>query len=166
MTYFRSVQLATSSNVSLIHCGTPTSASAGGRFSLSGDTSATGTTLSNNRVTLYPEASYYLEASPLFAQTNISGTINFRFYNTTTSQYIGSDAAYEFKAAGTTSPLRVQRLCAHAFIPSSDISSAVEIEVRIISLTGTGWDMTVTSTGCWGYDICGYPTMRILKIPD
>ena len=166
MTYIRSVQLASQVKASLIHCGTPTAAAAGGRFSLSGDTSDTGVTLSANRVTLYPDASYYLEASPLFAQGNISGTINFRFYNVTSSQYVGSDATYEFKPAGTSAPLRVQRLCAHAFIPSSDISSAVEVEVRIISLTGTGWDMTVTATGCFGYDICGYPTMRILKIPD
>lgn len=166
MTYIREIQRTTEASASLIHCGTPTSAAVGGRFSLSGDTLSTGVTISNNRFTLATEASYLLEASPLFAQTNINGTITYRFYNVTSSQYVGSETTYEFKPAGTASPLRTQRLCAHAFIPSSSISSAIELEVRIVSLTGSGWDMTVTATGCFGYDICGYPTMRILKIPD
>lgn len=59
---------------------------------------------------------------------------------------------------------RISRRVASAFILDSDISTSASYELRIKTLTGTGWDMTITSAGIDTQDYVGYPTARILEL--
>jgi hypothetical protein len=147
----------------VIKAGTPTSAAVNGRFSLSGTINGSASIVSD-RLRLPTGSSYYLEGSVLIQQTALNGAITWQWYDNTNSTYIGSEGfmnlATSFGSVG-----RISRRVACALVLDSDITSSVDVELRIKSLTGTSWNLTITSSGIGAFDFVGYPSARILEIP-
>ena len=162
MSFVPTRDLSTRIEASLIKAGTPNTPSAGGRFSLSGSISGSSSIVSD-RLRLSSGSSYYLEGSVLVRNNARDGAIVFQWYNTATSSYIGSEGFMNFNG-GFGSVARVSRRVACALVLDADISSSADIELRIKSLTGTTWTMTVTSSGIDTFTYVGYPTVRILEL--
>ena len=122
-------------------------------------------TVTSNSITIYSGSSYYIEGT---VQANngtsgVRGTCFYQLYNATGAAYIGNDAGEDL--TGTTgAPLRQGRKCAAALILDSDISTSMTIELRIKTLTGTGWDFNVLGwQGVSGY--IGFPSLRVWQLP-
>lgn len=157
-----SVDKGTNLTASIIKAGTPTTATAGGRFSLSGTVNGSASIVSD-RLRLVSGSSYYLEGSVVVANLNRNGAITWQWYNHTTSSYVGAEGFMNFSTSLGASA-RISRRVASAFILDSDISTSADFELRIKTLTGTNWSMTITTTGIDGYDYVGYPSARILEL--
>lgn len=147
----------------VIKAGTPTSTAVNGRFSLSGTINGSASIVSD-RLRLSTGSSYYLEGSILVRQTARNGAITWQWYDNTNSTYIGSEGFMNLNLSfGATN--RVSRRVSCAFVLDSDISTSVDVELRIKSLTGGTWDLTITASGISTFNYVGYPSARILEIP-
>ena len=162
MSYFYNVNTKTEIIASLIKLDTPTATAAGGRFSLSGTVNGSASIVSN-RLRLVAGSSYYIEASAIMYNPNASGAIVYGVYDQTNSVYL-----HECNSAldPTLSNLKCQRYCTSALILDSDISTAMDVEIRIQSIAGSGWDLTVTANGIGPYNFVGYPSLRLLELPS
>ena len=162
MSFIPTRDLSTRIKSSIIKAGTPSYASVGGRFSLSGSINGSSSIVSD-RLRLLSGSSYYLEGSVLVRNNSRDGAITFQWYNTTSSSYIGSEGFMNFdNSFGSTA--RVSRRVACALVLDADISSSADIELRIKSRTGSTWSMTITSNGIDTFNYVGYPTARLLEL--
>ena len=147
----------------VIKAGTPTSAAVNGRFSLSGTINGSASIVSD-RLRLPTGSSYYLEGSILVRDITKSGAITWQWYDNTNGVYIGSEGFMNLVTSfGHTN--RISRRVACALVLDSDIITSVDVELRIKTLTGTSWDLTITASGISTFDYVGYPSARILEIP-
>ena len=164
MSYFHNLNTKTEIIASLIKLGTPTATAVGGRFTLSGYVNGSVSVVSN-RLRLVAGSSYYIEASPLIQQTNANGTIVFGVYDSGTSTYLHS-CSFTFGPTVTRNTAQISRTCTSALILDADISTSMDVEIRIETLTGTGWNMTIQADGIAGYNFVGYPSLRLLELPS
>lgn len=149
---------------SIIKADTPTSAAVGGRFTLSGSINGSAS-ITSNRLTLPTGSSYYLEGSILVQNSSTNGAITWQWYDNTHSAYIGSEGFMNF-ATSFGAVARVSRRVACALVLDSDITSSIDVELRIKALTGSGWNMTITANGISTFNYVGYPSIRILELPS
>lgn len=163
MSYLPSTIESTGIDASIIKAGTPTSAAVNGRFSLSG-TLYGSASISSDRLTLPTGSSYYLEGSILVQNSSTNGAITWQWYDNTNSAYIGSEGYMNF-ATSFGAVARVSRRVACALVLDADITTSIDVELRIKVLTGSGWNMTVTASGISTFDYVGYPSIRILELP-
>jgi hypothetical protein len=163
MSYVPSISSDSSVTASIIKAGTPTSVAVGGRFSLSGTLNGSAS-ISSDRITLSPTSSYYLEGSVLVQNTSGGkGAITWQWYDNTNSVYLGAEGYMNLVTSfGATA--RISRRVASALILSSDMSASIDVELRIKTLTGTGWNMTITATGISTFNYVGYPSVRVLEL--
>lgn len=154
---------ATPIKADVIKAGTPTSAAVNGRFSLSGTVNGSASIISD-RLRLSTGSSYYLEGSVLVQQTAKNGVIIWQWYDNTSSTYIGSEGFMNL-ATSFGANARISRRVACALVLDSDISTSMDVELRIKSLTGSTWNLTITATGISTFNYVGYPSARILEIP-
>lgn len=120
---------------------------------------------------LYSGSSYYLEGSAQADNTNTGtrGAISWQWYDVTNSQWIGSDA-YQYTAGATSASPRQGRKTATAMVLDADITgSSIVVQLRIKTISGTGWDFTIT-TPDFGlpssvYGHTGYPSARVWQLP-
>lgn len=164
MSYFHNLNTKTELIASLIKLDTPTTTAVGGRFTLSGTLNGSASIVSN-RLRLVAGSSYYIEASPLLNQTNANGTIVFGVYDSGTSAYL-HECSFTFGPSVTRNTAEISRMCTSALILDSDITASMDIEIRIKTLTGTGWNMTIQTDGIGGYNFVGYPSLRLLELPS
>ena len=163
MSYLPSISSEASITASIIKAGTPTSVAVGGRFSLSGTVNGSAS-ISSDRITLSPTSSYYLEGSILVQNTSSAkGAITWQFYDNTNSVYLGAEG-YMNLASSFGATTRISRRVASALILSSDMSAPIDVELRIKTLTGTSWNLTITATGISTFNYVGYPSVRILEL--
>ena len=162
MSYFPTLDKTTPIIADVIKAGTPTSTAVNGRFSLSGTITGS-SSISNNQLTLPSGSSYSLEGSVLVRCANTNGAVEWQWYDVTNSQYIGASGFMNL-ATSFGAVARVARRVAHAFVPSSE--AGVVVELRIKSLTGSGWIMTIDASGIGGFSYVGYPSVRVLQLPD
>lgn len=163
MSYNPLIVSTTPIKADIIKAGTPTSSAANGRFSLSGTINGSASIVSD-RLRLSTGSSYYLEGSVLVQQTARDGAITWQWYDNTNSTYIGSEGFMNL-ATSFGAVARVSRRVACALVLDSDIITSVDVELRIKTLTGTSWDLTITASGISTFDYVGYPSARILEIP-
>lgn len=163
MSYVPSISSDTPITASIIKAGTPTAVAVGGRFSLSGTINGSAS-ISSDRITLSPTSSYYLEGSILVQNTSTSkGAITWQFYDNTNSVYLGAEGFMNLASSfGATT--RISRRVASALILSSDMSASIDVELRIKTLTGTGWNLTITASGISTFNYVGYPSIRVLEL--
>lgn len=134
-------------------------------------TQFTDVTAGTTSLTLHSGSSYYLEGSPQGDNTNsgVRGDISWQFYDTTNSQWIGSDA-YVYTAGASGAAARQGRKACTALVLDSDISTTIVVELRIKTITGTAWDFTVTGpdfglpSSVYGHT--GYPSIRVWQLPS
>lgn len=162
MSYFYNVNTKTEIIASLIKLDTPTATAVGGRFGLSGTVNGSASIVSN-RLRLVAGSSYYIEASAIMYNPNASGAIVYGVYDQTNSVYL-----HECTSAldPTTSNPNCQRYCTSALILDSDIATTMDVEIRIKSIVGSGWDLTVTANGIGTFNFVGYPSLRLLELPS
>jgi len=158
MTYVRDVQRATQIESAIISCKTPSSAAVNGVFSLSGTTTSN-SSISSNSLVLSAGYHYYLEASILVQNSSRDGAVTWGFYDGTS--YVGQEGFMNF-ATSYGAVARISRNVARALILNSGSSQTVDC--RIKSLTGTNWNMTITSTGISTFNYVGYPSLRIWEL--
>jgi hypothetical protein len=163
MSYNPLIVSTTPIKADIIKAGTPTSSAANGRFSLSGTINGSASIVSD-RLRLSTGSSYYLEGSVLVQQTARDGAITWQWYDNTNSTYIGSEGFMNL-ATSFGAVARVSRRVACALVLDSDISTSIDVELRIKSLTGSTWNLTITATGISTFNYVGYPSARILEIP-
>ena len=163
MSYLPSTEQHTNISTSIIKAGTPTSAAVNGRFSLSGTINGSAS-ISLDRLTLPSGSSYYLEGSILSNNDAKNGAIIWQWYDHTNGAYIGSEGFINY-ATSFGAVARVSRRVACALVLDSDIVSSINVELRIKSLTGTNWNLTIQTSGIDGKDYVGYPSARILELP-
>lgn len=163
MSYNPLIVSTTPIKADIIKAGTPTSSAANGRFSLSGTINGSASIVSD-RLRLSTGSSYYLEGSVLVQQTARDGAITWQWYDNTNSTYIGSEGFMNL-ATSFGAVARVSRRVACALVLDSDISTSIDVELRIKSLTGSAWNLTITATGISTFNYVGYPSARILEIP-
>lgn len=162
MSYFYNVNTKTEIIASLIKLDTPTTTAAGGRFSLSGTVNGSASIVSN-RLRLVAGSSYYIEASAILYNPNASGSLVYGVYDQTNSVYL-HECISAFDP--TLSYTKCQRYCTSALILDSDITTTMDVEIRIQSIAGSGWDLTVTANGIGPYNFVGYPSLRLLELPS
>lgn len=162
MSYFPAVDKTTPIIADVIKAGTPTSASVNGRFGLSGTITGS-SSISNNQLLLPSGSSYSLEGSVLVRCADANGAIEWQWYDVTNAQYIGGSGFMNL-ATSFGSVARVSRRVAHAFVPSSE--AGITVELRIKSLTGSGWNLTIDASGIGGFNYVGYPSARVLELPN
>ena len=162
MSYVPDVMSATSINASILKAGTPTNATIGGRFTLSGTVNGQATIVSD-RLRLPPGRSYYLEGSILVQNANRNGVIQWMWYNNTTGQYWGTEGFMNL-ATSYGANTRTSRRVASALVLSSELTSTMDFELRIRNLTGSNWNLTITSSGISSFNYVGYPSVRLLEI--
>lgn len=128
-------------------------------------TFTTNITATSNSITLYSGSSYYIEA---YVQAdngvgNPRGTCYYQLYDATSSTYIGNEAGEDLTSS-TGAALRQGRKCAAALILDSDISTSMTVELRIKTLTGSGWNFNVYS---WlpVAPYPGFPSLRVWQLP-
>lgn len=164
MSYLPTIEQHTNIDTSIITAGTPTSVAVNGRFSLSGTVNGSAS-ITSNRLTLPTGSSYYLEGSILSNNDDKNGAITWQWYDNTNNTYIGSEGFINY-ATSFGAVARVARRVACAFILDSDITaSSIDVELRIKSLSGTSWNLTIQTAGIDGKDYVGYPSIRILELP-
>ena len=163
MSYNPLIVSTTPIKADIIKAGTPTSSAANGRFSLSGTINGSASIVSD-RLRLSTGSSYYLEGSVLVQQTARDGAITWQWYDNTNSTYIGSEGFMNL-ATSFGAVARVSRRVACALVLDSDISTSIDVELRIKILTGSTWNLTITAAGISTFDYVGYPSARILEIP-
>jgi len=163
MSYAPSLLSSSNIKADIIKAGTPTSAAQNGRFSLSGTINGAASIVSD-RLRLPAGSSYHLEGSILVQQTAKNGAITWQWYDNTNSTYIGSEG-YMNLATSFGAVARVSRRVACALVLDSDISTSIDVELRIKILTGSTWNLTITAAGISTFDYVGYPSARILEIP-
>ena len=120
---------------------------------INGTSSITGVVITNNDAVLSSGASYYLEFSGAISNSGDSGTV--RWYNQTTSSYVGQQTILKNPAASNT---RVNRMVARCLILSSDFgsNSTMTLSPRTTAKSGSavyGWNGNVTP-----------PHVRIIRI--
>jgi len=164
MSYLPSIVESTGTYASIIKADTPTSAAVGGRFTLSGSINGSAS-ITSNRLTLPTGSSYYLEGSILVQNSSTNGAITWQWYDNTNSAYIGSEGFMNF-ATSFGAVARTSRRVSCALVLDSDITSSIDVELRIKALTGSGWNMTITTSGISTFDYVGYPSIRILELPS
>lgn len=162
MSYAPDILSTTGMETSILKAGTPTSAAVNGRFSLSGTVNGQAFIFSN-RLTLPTGRSYYLEGSILVQNSPKDGHIIWQWYDNTNSQYLGAEG-YMNLATSFGATTRVSRRVASALVLSSDLSTSIDVELRIKALTGTTWNLTIDSTGINGLSYVGYPSVRLLEV--
>lgn len=122
--------------------------------------------VNNDEIQLNQGSSYYIEASPIFRRTSdysTTGYVTYSLYNTDTSSYIGNAVEQ------TTNPINAGvrgRACARALVLSSDISPKASITIKLVRVSLTPslfWNFSV-GTATTGRN--GYPSVRIIQIPD
>jgi hypothetical protein len=163
MSFIPSTLENTGTYASIIKADTPTSAAVGGRFKLSGSVNGSAS-ITSNRLTLPTGSSYYLEGSVLVQNSSKNGAITWQWYDNTNSAYIGSEGFMNF-ATSFGAVARVSRRVSCALVLDSDITTSIDVELRIKTLTGTNWNMTITADGISSFDYVGYPSIRILELP-
>jgi hypothetical protein len=164
MTYWPITQHRANLRSSIVKVSTPNSATAGGRFMLVGATTSD-YSIVDGRLRLLAGRSYYIEGSPLVQCAGRNGAISFQWYDVTNGQPIGTDAELNFNGS-FASTARVGRRCANVLLTSSDVGGGVDVELRILSISGSSWNVTITSTGISTFNYVGYPSARILCIED
>lgn len=164
MSYLPTLDLGTHLKASILTAGTPNVAAVGGRFTLSGTVNGSFSIVSN-RLRLVSGSSYYLEGSLLVQNASTNGAITWQWYNNTSSSYVGAEGFMNFAGGSFGGVARVARRVASALVLDSDISTSADYELRIKSMTGTNWNLTVTATGMGGYSVIGYPSTRVLELP-
>ena len=162
MSYVPDILSSTSIEASILKAGTPASAAVNGRFSLSGTVNGQAS-ISSDRLTLPTGRSYYLEGSILVQNSNRNGAITWQWYDNTNSQYLGAEGFMNL-ATSYGAVTRTSRRVASALILSSDLTSSIDVELRIKALTGTGWNLTITASGISTFDYVGYPSVRLLEV--
>ena len=128
------------------------SVSVGTDISIEGTSSISGVSITNGDAVLSSGASYYLEISGTIYNHNSSGTV--RWYNQTTSAYVGQQSIWRNKPASGT---RVNRMVARCLILASDFGS---------NSTMTLSPRTTAKSGSALYESAGYtePHVRIIRI--
>lgn len=164
MSYLPTIVESTGTYASIIKADTPTSAAVGGRFTLSGSINGSAS-ITSNRLTLPTGSSYYLEGSILVQNSSTNGAITWQWYDNTNSAYIGSEGFMNF-ATSFGAVARTSRRVSCALVLDSDITSSIDVELRIKALTGSGWNMTITASGISTFNYVGYPSIRILELPS
>jgi hypothetical protein len=162
MTYSPIVQDRSSLRSAIVKVGTPDSVAVNGKFMLSG-TAPSYFSIVSGRLRLQQGRSYYLEASPLVQNASRNGAVVFQWYDSTNSVALGSTAEINL-ATSFAAVARVGRRAACALVTSSDVGTGIDVELRIMSLSGSGWNMTITTGGISTFDYVGYPSARILEL--
>jgi hypothetical protein len=162
MSYLPSVSGDTNIKASVLKAGSPTSVSVGGRWTISGTVNGQAS-LSSNRIILKPGRSYYLEGSVLVENTNKNGDIVWQWYDNTNGVYLGAEGYMNF-ATSFGAVTRVGRRVASVLVLHSDLTANIELELRIKSLSGSNWDMSINSVGIGSKNYAGYPSIRLLEI--
>ena len=162
MSYVPDVVSATDIKASILKAGTPTSALPGGRFTLSGTVNGQAS-ISSNRITLPTGRSYYLEGSILVQNSSRNGSIRWMWWDNTNSQYLGTEGFMNL-ATSFGAVTRTSRRVASALVLSSELTSSIDVELRIRAVTGTNWNLTITASGISSFDYVGYPSVRLLEI--
>lgn len=162
MSYVPDVRSATDIKASILKAGTPTSAAINGRFRLSGTINGQAS-ISSDRITLPTGRSYYLEGSILVQNSSRNGAITWMWYDNTNSQYLGTEGFINL-ATSFGAVTRTSRRVASALILSSELTSSIDVELKIRALTGSGWNMTVTASGISTFNYVGYPSVRLLEV--
>jgi len=158
MTYVASIQQITEIQSSVINCQTPSSVAVNGVFSLSG-TPTPNSSISSNSLVLSAGHHFYLEASVLVQNSGTNGALEWSFHDG--SSFIGQEGFMNF-ATSFGGVSRVSRRVARALI--TDTGSDQTVDCRIKSLSGSGWNMTVTATGISTFNYVGYPSLRIWEV--
>ena len=161
MTYFRPVEYLSNLETAIINCKTPSSTSVGGVFSLSG-TPTTNATISSDQLVLSAGYHYYLEASILVQNSAYSGQIEWSFYDDGASAYIGQTGFMNI-ATSFGSATRIGRRCCRALILNS--GSDQTIDCRIKTISGSSWNLTITTSGISTFGYVGYPSLRMWELP-
>tara|TARA_Y100001973_G_C5128456_1_gene296441 strand:- start:232 stop:720 length:489 start_codon:yes stop_codon:yes gene_type:complete len=161
MTYFRPVEYISNIETAIINCKTPSATSAGGVFTLSGTPTANAS-ISSNQLTLSAGYHYYLEASILVQNSAYNGQIEWSFYDNDTSDYIGQTGFMNL-ATSTGNATRIGRRCCRALILNS--GSDQTIDCRIKAISGSSWNLTITTNGISTFGYVGYPSLRIWELP-
>ena len=163
MSYAPSLLSSSNIRADIIKAGTPTATAVNGRFTLSGTINGRASIVSD-RLRLSAGSSYHLEGSVLVQNSNRNGAITWQWYDNTNSTYIGSEGFMNL-VTSLGAVARVSRRVAYALVLDSDISTSIDVELRIKSLTGSTWNLTITATGISTFNYVGYPSARILEIP-
>ena len=163
MSYAPSLLSSSNIRADIIKAGTPTAEAVNGRFTLSGTINGRASIVSD-RLRLSAGSSYHLEGSVLVQNSNRNGAITWQWYDNTNSTYIGSEGFMNL-VTSLGAVARVSRRVACALVLDSDISTSIDVELRIKSLTGSSWNMNITATGISTFNYVGYPSARILEIP-
>jgi hypothetical protein len=143
-----------------------TSSTVNANFYLSATDLNTSISVSAQYITLNPRLNYYMEFAPQMRCGNGTGTIEFGIYRDSTASYIGQKAEYAISSSGIGSANRVGRKVARAMLLAADMSSAEDIYFKISSITGSGWNFTISGdVGLSGLDWIGYPTIRVWQLP-
>ena len=145
--------------VDFLHQATAT-ASAGSAISFTSPASFnTDVSTTSNTITLNSGSSYYVEASILSSATSSSAAVSLRFHNFTS--YIGQSCEMTMKP-DFGSGARVGRRVCSALILDSEISTSLDIQLRIEAISGSGWSFTTSGFPSWA----GRATIRILQLPS
>jgi hypothetical protein len=128
------------------------SVSSGSDITIEGTSSISGVSITNGDAVLSSGASYYLEISGTIYNYNSSGIV--RWYNQTTSSYVGQQSIWRNSPASGT---RVNRMVARCLILASDFGS---------NSTMTLSPRTTAKSGSALYELAGYtePHVRIIRI--
>lgn len=164
MTYSPRKQAYSTLEASIVKVGTASPASVGSRFTLSGS-QTNQFTIVDGRLRLAQGYSYYIEASPLVQNGARNGAVTFQWYDHTNSQLIGASGFMNFNP-NLGASARIGRRVATALITSSEVSTGIDVELRITGLTGSSWSFTIDSGGISGFTFPGYPSARILALAD
>ena len=148
---------------SVLKAGTTTGVSVGDRWSISGTVNGSASIV-DNRLNLVSGSSYYLEGSVLVRNTSANGLLVWQWYNASNSSWVGSEGYMNLQTSYAATA-RVSRRVASAFIPDSSISTFLNLELRIKTITGSNWSFTVDAGGISGYTFVGYPSIRLLELP-
>ena len=162
MSYVPDVTSVSDIKTSILKAGTPTSTSIGARFSLSGTVNGQASIVSD-RLRLPPGRSYYLEGSILVQNSSRNGAITWMWYNNTTGQYWGTEGFMNLSTSfGAVT--RTSRRVATGLVLSSELTSTMDFELRIRNLSGSNWNLTITSAGISSFNYVGYPSIRLLEL--
>jgi hypothetical protein len=85
------------------------------------------------------------------------------WWDNTNSRYLGTEGYMNF-ATSFGAVTRTSRRVASALVLSSELTSSIDVELKIRNLTGSSWNMTVTASGISTFDYVGYPSVRLLEV--
>lgn len=141
-------------SIDILSANDPSSFSAGQKIPCTGTAAKTNALVNSGQITIYAGSHWRIEYSPVFR----GGSFEIGLYSVTDGAYVGQSCW------GTTpgnNPTRKGRLTACALILSSDISTSMVIEARIIQQNG----MASRLTSPYYSNAAGAPNFRIMELP-